>query len=116
MSDVETPLLAEFYASGTEVEDMRARHERELASIFSVPIGLDRPMLPEIALKRRDANAIEWYNTKQIAWNKQLGPRVKRKVVRKVKRKPKRKRKVKRKAKWVPRKTYLARLRKKRKR
>ncbi len=112
MSDVDTPLLAEFYASDAEAE-MHARHVRELAAIYSVPIDIGRPMLPEIALKRRDADAKEYYNTHQLAWNKQLGPRSKRKVVRKTKAKPKRKRKAKRKTKWVPRKTYLARLRKK---
>lgn len=117
MSDVETPLLAALYASATEgdeLEDMRERHMRELASIFSVPIGVSIP-----ALERKNAIARDndYYARKTLAWGKLKGEpkrRRKRKVVRKTKAKPKRKRKTKPKAKWVPRKKYLANLRRKR--
>ncbi len=116
-SPVGTPLLEEMYASAEESEEqMHARHVRELAEIYSVPIDFSKGMnktIHEAQLKRRGADASDWYSSKQQAWNKQHGEPVrrKRKVVRKTK--PKRKRKAKRKAKWVPRKTYLARLRKK---
>ncbi len=109
---VETPLLEAMYASDAEAK-MHARHVRELAEIYSVPIEIRKPRL-----ERQNAEAIdnEIYGRMALAWNKRKGPGTKRKTsVRSTKPRRKAKRKVTKK-KWVPRKTYLARLRKKKKR
>lgn len=111
-SPVETPLLERLY----NTED-----ESQIPQIGSISIG-DPPPFPDLVIKRKNAMSREdneYYGRQMLAWGKLKGPpkkRSKKSYVRKTKPRRKAKRRVTRNKKWIPRKKYLAQLRRKRSR